>query len=318
MLKATNLRKEFTSILAVDGVSFEVQRGEILGLLGPNGAGKTTSIRMILNILQPDGGEITYDGRKFSPAIRDQVGYLPEERGLYRKSKLWDTILYFAQLRGMDAGLAKAEAYKWLQRFNLLPYKDKKVEELSKGNQQKVQFITSILHDPLLIVLDEPFSGLDPVNQILFKDAFLELKQRGKAIIFSTHQMDQAEKLSDTLCLINRGRVVLSGSVHDVKKRYGKNSVLVEYDGDGAFLPMLPGVRRSNVFQNSAELELEDGVVPQAILSYVIGRIDIRKFEVLEPSLNSIFIQIVGGADGGVKDDALRTISPTLGGTTQA
>jgi ABC-2 type transport system ATP-binding protein len=314
MLKASNLRKEFTSVLAVDGVSFDVQRGEILGLLGPNGAGKTTSIRIILNILQPDAGEVTYDGRKFSDPVRNQVGYLPEERGLYRKSKLWDTILYFAEIRGMSAGSAKTETYKWLQRFDLLSYKDKKVEELSKGNQQKVQFVTSIIHDPALIVLDEPFSGLDPVNQILLKDIFLELKQRGKAIIYSTHQMDQAEKLSDTLCLINRGRVVLSGNVHDVKKRYGKNSVLVEYDGDGTFLPLLPGVRRSNVYQNAAELELEDGVVPQVILSYLNGRIDIRKFEVLEPSLNSIFIHIVGGA----QNEELRTIHPTNGGTAQA
>jgi ABC-2 type transport system ATP-binding protein len=314
MLKASNLRKEFTSVLAVDGVSFDVQRGEILGLLGPNGAGKTTSIRIILNILQPDAGEVTYDGRKFSDPVRNQVGYLPEERGLYRKSKLWDTILYFAEIRGMSAGSAKTETYKWLQRFDLLSYKDKKVEELSKGNQQKVQFVTSIIHDPALIVLDEPFSGLDPVNQIFLKDIFLELKQRGKAIIYSTHQMDQAEKLSDTLCLINRGRVVLSGNVHDVKKRYGKNSVLVEYDGDGTFLPLLPGVRRSNVYQNAAELELEDGVVPQVILSYLNGRIDIRKFEVLEPSLNSIFIHIVGGA----QNEELRTIHPTIGGTAQA
>jgi ABC-2 type transport system ATP-binding protein len=314
MLKVSNLRKEFTSILAVDGVSFEVQRGEILGLLGPNGAGKTTSIRIILNILQPDGGEVTYDGRPFSDLIRNQVGYLPEERGLYRKSKLWDTILYFAQMRGMNVGQAKSEAYAWLKRLNLLSYKDRKVEELSKGNQQKVQFVISIIHDPLLVVLDEPFSGLDPVNQILFKDVFLELKQRGKAIIFSTHQMDQAEKLSDTICLINRGRVVLSGNIHNVKKKYGKNSVLVEYDGDGAFLPTLPGVRRSNVFQNSAELELEEGVVPQVVLSYLIGRVDIRKFEVLEPSLNSIFIQMVGG----VPEEGLRTVTPRLGGTAQA
>ncbi len=317
MLKATNLRKEFTSVLAVDGVSFEVQRGEILGLIGPNGAGKTTSIRMILNILKPDGGEITYDGRGFTDLVRNQLGYLPEERGLYKKSKLWDTILYFAQLRGMQTGAARAEMYKWLQRLNLLSYKDKKVEELSKGNQQKVQFITSIIHDPLLVVLDEPFSGLDPVNQILFKDIFLELKQRGKAIIYSTHQMDQAERLSDRLCLVNRGRVVLSGSIHEVKKRYGKNSVYIEFDGDGTFLPALPGVRRSNVFQNSAELELDDGVVPQVILSYLMGRVDIRKFEVVEPSLNSIFIQLVGG-DDRTQNEELRTVASSLGGTARA
>ena len=317
MLKATNLRKEFTSIRAVDGVSFNVERGGILGLLGPNGAGKTTSIRMILNILTPDSGEITYDGRPFSEMVRNQIGYLPEERGLYRKSKLLDTILYFAQLRGMNAGKARADAYKWLQRLSLVSYKDKKVEELSKGNQQKVQFVISVIHEPVLVVLDEPFSGLDPVNQVLFKDIFLELKQSGKAIIYSTHQMDQAERLSDDLCLINRGRVVLSGNVHEVKKRYGKNSVHLEFDGDGAFLPTLPGVRRSDVYPNSAELELDNGVVPQVILSYLIGRLDLRKFEVLEPSLHSIFIQLVGGEDGP-RGDTIRAVTPSLGGTQLA
>lgn len=315
MLVASQLRKEFTSVLAVDGVSFEAQRNQILGLLGPNGAGKTTSIRMVLNLLKPDAGEITYDGRRFSETTRNIIGYLPEERGLYRKSKLLDTILYFAQMRGMEAGKAKAEAYRWLQRFNLLSYAERRVEELSKGNQQKVQFITSIIHDPVLVVLDEPFSGLDPVNQIVLKDIFLELKQQGKAIIYSTHQMDQAEKLSDTLCLINRGRVVLSGTVHDVKRKYGKNSVHLEFDGDGTFLQELPGVRRGNLFPNSAELELENGVVPQVILSYALGRLDIRKFEVLEPSLNSIFIQVVGGQDDGYDTG---TVGPALGGTRKA
>ncbi|HET6273849.1 MAG TPA: ATP-binding cassette domain-containing protein [Bacteroidota bacterium] len=295
MLNVVQLRKNFSSIRAVDGVSFDVQRGEIFGLLGPNGAGKTTTIRMVLNILEPDGGEITYEGRRFSEHVRDIVGYLPEERGLYKKNKLWDTVMYFAQLRGMQPGVAKAEAYRWLQRFGLLAHKDRKVEELSKGNQQKVQFIVSIIHDPLLIVLDEPFSGLDPVNQILFKDIFLELKQRGKAVIFSTHQMDQAEKLSDRLCLINRGKVVLGGTVRDVKKQYGKNTLHLEFSGDGTFMQTLPGVRRAFMYPNSAELELEDGVTVQSLLVKIIDRVEVRKFELLEPSLHSIFIQIVGG-----------------------
>jgi len=295
MLNVVQLRKDFSSIRAVDGVSFDVQRGEIFGLLGPNGAGKTTTIRMVLNILEPDGGEITYEGRRFSEHVRDIVGYLPEERGLYKKNKLWDTVMYFAQLRGMQLGVAKAEAYRWLQRFGLLAHKDRKVEELSKGNQQKVQFIVSIIHDPLLIVLDEPFSGLDPVNQILFKDIFLELKQRGKAVIFSTHQMDQAEKLSDRLCLINRGKVVLGGTVRDVKKQYGKNTLHLEFSGDGTFMQTLPGVRRAFMYPNSAELELEDGVTVQSLLVEIIDRVEVSKFELLEPSLHSIFIQIVGG-----------------------
>jgi len=195
----------------------------------------------------------------------------------------------------MQPGVAKAEAYRWLQRFGLLAHKDRKVEELSKGNQQKVQFIVSIIHDPLLIVLDEPFSGLDPVNQILFKDIFLELKQRGKAVIFSTHQMDQAEKLSDRLCLINRGKVVLGGTVRDVKKQYGKNTLHLEFSGDGTFMQTLPGVRRAFMYPNSAELELEDGVTVQSLLVKIIDRVEVRKFELLEPSLHSIFIQIVGG-----------------------
>ena len=294
MLTVSNLRKDFSSIRAVDDVSFEVQRGQIFGLIGRNGAGKTTTIRCILNIYEPDSGEIRFDGETFSDKTRNSVGYLPEERGLYKKSKLLDTILYFAQLRGMDAAKAKTEAVHWLKRFELVPWADKNVEELSRGNQQKVQFITSVIHDPQLVVLDEPFSGLDPVNQILFKDIFLELQQRNKAIIYSTHQMDQAEKLSDEICLIHHGRVVLSGSVRDVKKRYGTNSIVLEYEGDGEFLRSLEGVKSANVFQNSAELQLSDGFNHQRLLPDVISRLEVRKFELREPSLQSIFIQAVG------------------------
>jgi ABC-2 type transport system ATP-binding protein len=294
MLRVSNLRKDFASIRAVDGVSFSVQRGEILGLIGRNGAGKTTTIRCVLNIYQPDLGEITFDGKTFSDETRNIVGYLPEERGLYKKSTLLDTILYFAELRGMIASKAKSEALQWLKRFELLPWSDKKVEELSKGNQQKVQFITAIIHDPQLVILDEPFSGLDPVNQILFKDIFLELRQRGKAVIFSTHQMDQAERLSDEICLINHGRVVLSGSVGDVKKRYGTNSVHLEFDGDGTFLRTLDGVKAATLFQNAAELRLDDGFKHQQLLPEIIAQVVLKKFELREPSLQSIFIQTVG------------------------
>ena len=294
MLKVSNLRKDFSTIRAVDGVSFEVGHGQIFGLLGRNGAGKTTTIRMVLNILQPDLGEILYNGNPFSEEVRNMVGYLPEERGLYKKSKLTATILYFAELRGMDSVKATSEALGWLERFELLAYKDKKVEELSKGNQQKVQFITSIIHDPQLVILDEPFAGLDPVNQILFKDIFLELKQRNKAVIFSTHQMDQAEKLSDEICLIDHGRVVLDGQVRDVKKRYGSNSVHIEYEGDGAFIRSLPGVKNAMMYENSAEVQLEETQSPQTFLSHIVGRLEITRFELREPSLQSILIQTVG------------------------
>ncbi|MDL1892886.1 ATP-binding cassette domain-containing protein [Sphingobacteriales bacterium CHB3] len=294
MLRVANLRKDFSSIRAVDGVSFDVERGQIFGLIGRNGAGKTTTIRMVLNILQPDADEITFDAKPFSDQTRNIIGYLPEERGLYKKSKLLDTILYFSGLRAMHHHAAKAEAKKWLDRFSLMPYADKKVEELSKGNQQKVQFITSIIHDPQLIVLDEPFSGLDPVNQILFKDIFLDLKQKSKAIIFSTHQMDQAEKLSDEICLIHHGRVVLNGSIRDVKKRYGSNSVHLEFEGDGAFLRSLPGLKDVIMYENSAELQFADGFNPQQILPEIAAKLELRKYELREPSLESIFIQTVG------------------------
>jgi ABC-2 type transport system ATP-binding protein len=305
MLQVAHLRKDFKTVRAVDDVSFQVQRGEIFGLLGPNGAGKTTTIRVILNILEPDGGEALYDGRKFSDRTRDLLGYLPEERGLYKKSRVLDTILYFAELRGVARGKAKAEAYRWLKRFSLLEYVERKVEELSKGNQQKVQFITAVLHGPELIVLDEPFSGLDPVNQILFKDILLELKKEGKAIIFSTHQMDQAEKLSDSLCLINKGRVVLGGSVREVKKRYGTNALHLEFEGDGSFLSTLPGVTRALIYSNSAELELSREADMQKILSGMLGRLALRKFELVEPSLQSIFIQVVGGAPSALPMEAV-------------
>jgi ABC-2 type transport system ATP-binding protein len=296
MLKAVNLRKEFATTVAVDGVSLEARNGEILGLLGPNGAGKTTTIRMILNIIQPDAGSITFDGKPFTEEVRNQLGYLPEERGLYRKNKLLNTILYFASLKGIDSPEAKRRAYKWLERFDLLSQYQQRIETLSKGNQQKVQFIISILHDPALLILDEPFSGLDPVNQILLKDILQELKRDGRAIIFSTHQMDQAEKLSDSICLINHGAMVLEGGVKEVKQRFGRNSIHLEYDGDGTFLKQLPFVRHANVYENYAELELGSEVSSHEILTAISSRIEVRKFEYMEPSLNSIFLKVVGSS----------------------
>jgi ABC-2 type transport system ATP-binding protein len=294
MLSVSHLRKQYATVLAVDDVSLEVRRGEILGLIGPNGAGKTTTIRMILNVIQPDSGSITFDGKSFDENIRNMIGYLPEERGLYRKNKLLNTILYFATLKGIDVAEGKRRAYQWLQRFDLLSYHDRKVEELSKGNQQKVQFIISILHNPQLVVLDEPFSGLDPINQILLKDILLELKQQEKAVIFSTHQMEQAEKLSDEICLINRGKMVLDGSLKDVKQKFGKNSVHLEFDGSGAFLKELPFVRQATVYENYAELVLNDSVTSTEIIAALSPKLEIRKFEYIEPSLNSIFIEVVG------------------------
>jgi len=294
MLKVKNLRKEFDSVVAVNGVSFAVKRGEIFGLLGPNGAGKTTTIRTVLNIIQPDSGEITFDSLPFREETWNLVGFLPEERGLYKKSKILNTILYFASLKGIAERDAKPLAMKWLERFSLADSGHRKVEELSKGNQQKVQFIISILHRPQLLILDEPFSGLDPVNQILLKDILRELRQQNTAIIFSTHQMEQAEKQCDALCLIDKGKVVVEGSVADVKKRYGKNSVHLEFEGDGAFLRALPYVRRADVYQNYAELELSDMTHTKDLLGSLDSKLALRKFEIVEPSLHSIFLNVVG------------------------
>ncbi len=301
MLTAAKLRKQFGPVLAVNDVSLESAPGRILGVLGPNGAGKTTTIRMILNIIEPDGGTVHFDGVAFSEAVRNRIGYLPEERGLYRKNKLLHAILYFASLRGVHAAEAKRRAYTWLERFNLLSYYDRKIEELSKGNQQKVQFIIAILHDPEYLILDEPFSGLDPLNQIILKDILLELKRQGKSIIFSTHQMDQAERLCDAICLINAGKVVLEGELKEVKHRYGKNAVVLEYEGNGAFLSGLPSVKAAHVYENYAELLLHPDALPDAILPELAGKLALRKFEVLQPSLNAIFLEIVGNAGAAAR-----------------
>ncbi len=294
MLKVTGLRKEYADVLAVDNISLEVQRGEIYGLLGPNGAGKTTTIRMILNIISPDNGSVLINERPYDEAVRDIVGYLPEERGLYRKNKVINTIMYFATLRGVPVPEAKRRALQWLNRFDLMDKIESKVEELSKGNQQKLQFINAILHDPQLVILDEPFSGLDPVNQILLKDILMELKGAGKAIIFSTHSMEQAEKLCEKICLINKGQVVLEGELQEIKRRFGTNSVHLEYTGDGSFLSSLPHVKRVLQYENYAELELHDHADINALIQEISRRLPIRKFELVEPSLHSIFLAMVG------------------------
>lgn len=295
MLSVQNIRKEYSTVVAVDDVSFEVKPGEIFGLLGPNGAGKTTTIRMILDIIKPDRGKILFNGKVIDEEIRNKIGYLPEERGLYRKNKLINTIIYFATLKGLSQSEARKRAYNLLKRLDLLSYAERKVEELSKGNQQKVQFIISIIHDPQIVILDEPFSGLDPVNQIVLKDLFMEMKDNGKAIIFSTHMMEQAEKLSDKICLINQGKVVLNGTLSEVKSKFGQNHIHLEFDGDAGFLKTLEGIDKLLLYENYAEFEVKDHQNLDKIFPVILQGLKIKKYEVVEPSLHSIFLQLVGG-----------------------
>lgn len=294
MLEVRQLVKKFDTFLAVNALSFDVQRGMVFGLLGPNGAGKTTTIRTILHILEPDGGTIAYNGKPFHREVWNSIGYLPEERGLYRKSRVFDTVLYFAGLKNLKGKEARRSAHYWLERFGLLRDAHRRIEELSKGNQQKVQLVIALVHQPPFLVLDEPFSGLDPINQQMLKDVLLELRQHNVAIIFSTHQMEQAEKLCDSILVINKGKEVLHGTLADVKRRYGRNSIHIEFEGDGFFLKRLPGVHNADVYQHYAELELEDITMAQEVLKTVVSTLSVRKFEIVEPSLHSIFLHVVG------------------------
>ena len=289
-LRLENIRKEFDGKVAVDNLSLAVPQGSIYGIIGPNGAGKTTTIRMIMDIIAPDSGTIYFDGREVDETFRNRVGYLPEERGLYKKMTVAEIITYMAELKGFPAGKAQELIDPWLKKMNLADYKLRKVEELSKGMQQKLQFITTILHDPEVIILDELFSGLDPVNIELIKDILLELKRNGKTILFSTHVMEQAEKLCDFVCMINRGRKVLDGKLSDVKAQFGKNTLQIDIEGDGAFIKSLPGVAQMTEFNNYIEVHLAEGADIDVILKAVVEKVSVRRFEVIEPSLYDIFI----------------------------
>ncbi len=287
--------KAFGDFRAVDGIDLEVPSGDVFGLLGPNGAGKTTTIRMIMDILRPDTGEVRVLGEKITDGLKNRIGYLPEERGLYRKMKVAEMLEFTGAIKGMSPAAARKAGLLWLDRLELGAWKDKKVEELSKGMQQKAQFVSAVLMKPELLILDEPFSGMDPVNQDLFKDVIVELNRSGTTILFSTHQMDTAEKLCKRIALIDRGKVAETGLLTEVKARYGKNSVLVEFEGDGAFLGSLPGVARVDDYGQYQEIRLVDGADPQELLRASVGRLRIRRFEIVSPTLHNIFIERVGG-----------------------
>jgi ABC-2 type transport system ATP-binding protein len=286
--------KRFGSVTAVKGVSLRVPRGTIHGFLGPNGAGKTTIIRMIMSIFYPDEGSIHVLGQPNSEAVKDRLGYLPEEKGLYKKMRAGELIAYFGTLKGMSSGKAKERARDLLTQLGLGDWVDRRCETLSKGMGQKVQILGTLIHDPELVILDEPFSGLDPVNIEVLRNLVLQMRRDGRTVLFSTHIMEQAEQLCDSLCLINKGTKVLDGSLASVKSR-GDRGIRIDYDGDGAVLRQLPGVARINDAGKQAEIFLKDGTDPQAILQQLVGKLTIRRFDLREPSLHEIFVRAVGG-----------------------
>ena len=280
-------------IRAVDNISFNIEEGKIFGLIGPNGAGKTTTIRIVLNIIKPTSGRITFEGKPITNEFFNIIGYLPEERGLYKKSKVIDSILYFAELKNMSKKKALEEADFWLDKLEASEYRDKKMQELSKGNQQKIQFIISVIHNPKLLILDEPFTGFDPINQQLIKETILSFVDSGKIIILSTHQMETAEKLCSDIFLINKGKEVISGNLNQIKKGYSRNNIKIEYDGDASFTRNLPFVKQVDIYSNYAEIQLKDGTPPRDLLKTLVDKINISSFSVIEPTLNKIFIDAI-------------------------
>ena len=301
--------KSYETKRAVGGVSLRIEPGTMFGLLGPNGSGKTSSIRMMIGITVPDSGSVRLFGQPFTRAALKRVGYLPEERGLYKKMKVLDQLVFLGQLHGLSAATAESRARGWCERMEITEAMPKKTEELSKGMQQKIQFIAALLHEPELIIMDEPFSGLDPVNATLLEETLVELRAAGKAILFSTHRMDQVEKLCDAIALIHRGEVVLAGGMREVKSRYPKNRVEVVFAGDESFLrhPSVESVKR---YSGRAEIVLRsvtnEEPDAQPLLAEAVARgTRIQKFEVKEPTLEEIFIERVGReglerVDGGL------------------
>lgn len=294
VVELAGISKAYESKVAVRDLSLTIDAGQMFGLLGPNGAGKTSSIRMMMGITLPDSGTVKLFGKPFERESLKRVGYLPEERGLYKKMKVHEQLIFFGELHGLTAHEASKRATDWAKRLEIDDSLGKKTEELSKGMQQKIQFIGSLLHDPGLIVMDEPFSGLDPVNAKLLEKTLLELKDQGKAILFSTHRMDQVEKLCDSICLVNNGEAVLAGRVREIKSRYERNHVIVEFEGRSDFLRCSEVAEAKN-FSGHAEIKLKPHGDAQKLLSEASSMAKIYRFEMVEPSLEEIFIWTVGG-----------------------
>ena len=294
VVELAGVTKAYENKVAVDNLSLKIEAGQMFGLLGPNGAGKTSSIRMMMGITLPDSGRVSLFGKPFERKSLEQVGYLPEERGLYKKMKVLDQLVFFGQLHGLTREEASKRATSWATRMEIAGALEKKTTDLSKGMQQKIQFIGSVLHDPGLIVMDEPFSGLDPVNAVLVERTLLELKNQGKAILFSTHRMEQVEKLCEAICLIDNGKAVLSGTMREIKSRYERNHVIVEFEGSAAFLNS-PEIAEAKNYSGRAEILLKPRGDAQKLLHEAAAAAAIYRFELVEPSLEEIFIQTVGG-----------------------
>jgi ABC-2 type transport system ATP-binding protein len=301
-VRLSGIRKTFDGVVAVDGLNLTIPSASTYGLLGPNGAGKTTTIRMILRIIDADIGEIDIFGERLSPRSLDRFGYLPEERGIYKNMKVKALLSFFAELKGMPRRASKPRIMQWLERFDLADRGESRVKELSKGNQQKVQFISAILHEPDIMILDEPFSGLDPINQQILKDIIVELKRAGKTIIFSTHIIEHAERICDHVCIIAKGRKVADGTIPQVKKEHGGEFIAITFDGWSA--AAVDEVRRSGVVADmretgkTIEANLKSGADAQQLLKHLVNQgVRLKRFELTEPSLEQIFLEKVGASD---------------------
>jgi ABC-2 type transport system ATP-binding protein len=286
--------KRYDSFDAVSSLTLGIKEGAVFGLLGPNGAGKTTTIRMIVRILIPDEGSVCVLGKPLSDRTQDLIGYLPEERGLYRQMRLLEILRFLGALKGLTESEAERRARAWLDRLGLSARINDEVNDLSRGMQQKVQFIAAILHKPPLVILDEPFTGLDPVNAAVIKDVMLELRNQGATIILSTHRMDQVEQMCDSICLMNKGQKILDGDLKAIKKSYGNNTVRMEFVGDPAFMQLPDVVERTDSYGEMVDITLRPGADAQRILKSAVDRgVQVRRFELMEPPLNDIFIQKV-------------------------
>lgn len=293
ILQVDSITKKFGAYKAVDNISFEVEEGKIFGLLGPNGAGKTTIIRMITNIIAPDSGSIKIFDNDMNSSQQNYIGYLPEERGLYKKVKVIEQLEYFGRLKGLSKSEANKRAQYWLNKVGANGWENKKIQELSKGMAQKIQFVSTVMHDPKFMIFDEPFSGFDPINTELLKNILLEMKSNGKTIILSTHQMFQVEQLCDEVFMINKGKSVLYGNLREIKKNYGKNHLIIEFSGSGKFIKELDPKKIVDYSENRVEIRISDYDEAQVILKNALEGNEITKFIIDEPSLNEIFIDIV-------------------------